>query len=1057
MKKLLLSLLFTLAFVAWGQELKNLLVNPDFTSGLDNWEILNDENIGTATPKAGGGIELNVKMSKNSGLFKLQQAITTLQVGTSYRLYFTAECEKPQTRSVVISYRMRNKSQNLGFIKWVPLVQGTQKVYVDIIPGLESDNPNDPPVLAFYLGELDGKVTFSDMTLLDLSQITPVKPPFADKWTIFGVVKPDVNAYDAIPETLPGLAEGKIIKPFTMKVPSKLEESKINLRLEVGQERDGFKNPAMLYNEFEATEDKLIPVGFGSDWYMELYMNGKLLYSTMKDGNMTQKISPANHLVFLPVRAGKNLFAVKVLAGSQGWRFCWGAVQPPPAPQRFTAAEGYHPMPIDELAVKEGSALDLSAFIEAPAGKYGKAILLPNGHIGFENNRTPQRFFGFSGDPDEQVWRLCSRKTYPQVAAEYARAIRAQGYNLFRMHGFDEWVMANSKEDMKPTDFYMDRWDRLVYEMKQHGVYCQLNLFAFSLFSTDKERFAMGQKRQINKCLFIVGEPKLRARFAEAAKQFLNHVNPYTGLAWKDDPVFVGVEYYNELGLNIESLNGCKNSYPADYKYIVDKWRTFLQKKYAPETGRKCPYPQSVMDNPPLPKFYERYQLRVDFDEFWYENMKEAYRFCDQVMKDCGYKGLTIQCPMPALRETAVSWEAVQIVDGHGYHAHPDQGEQPGSNVDQSSSLNSAAITFRRKFGSVIYGRPFFYNENNFVFRNPYQYEKPMALDAYAAFNDWDSLAIHAGAVALKNNQRLSSFHTANNPVLRAGEFMASLFFLRRDVTPAQHKIAVALNKDYIFSIGKSSNSLSTTQSRLALLTHVSAMVTDLPIYNRVPTPSKPDMTIRPADDSAEIVWHGWYAEAKDGASSDPSIDAIVKDMRQRGMLPADNITDLEKQIYQSETGELTLFAKEKKMTIITPKSEAITLTAGAKGKLATLDITKNTVNSMIGLASVDNQPLTTSKRMVMVLSTRVANTNMQHDPTGEKLRVIGSLPILYQCGDYEINIARKDNLRCWALSITGERMEEIPLKRTANGLQFSLDMASLKNGPTPFFELAAE
>ena len=376
--------------------------------------------------------------------------------------------------------------------------------------------------------------------------------------------------------------------------------------------------------------------------------------------------------------------------------------------------------------------------------------------------------------------------------------------------------------------------------------------------------------------------------------------------------------------------------------------------------------------------------------------------------------------------------------------------------MSQVSSIAEAANVFRRRFGQHIYGRPFFFNEHNYCFRNPFQYEKPVALDAYAALNDWDSLAIHSGAVALTNDKRASSFEVANNPVLRAGEFLSSLFFLRRDVAPAKHNVAVALSKNYVFRPGNSANALAPTQSRITLLTKAASLFTDLPRYDRVPQPGGPDMTIAPAG-SGEIVWHGWYAAAKETAAADSSLEALVKTMRSRGILPKDNITDLAKQIYQSETGEITMFAKEKKMTVVTPKSEAVALTAGKTEKLNTIDVKRNSVNSLIGLASVDNKALTESGRMVLVLSTRVANTNMQHDPSGVHLRVIGTLPILYQCGEYEIEIRRAEKLRCYALSLTGERKEEIPLVRSADGWKFALDMAKLKHGPTPFFELVAE
>lgn len=1035
-----------------GATVQNILQNPDFSSGMAHWELTGTN--GKATPGK-DCLVLDIQKSSNSGSFKLSQPLENMKVGQIYYFYFTVLCEKPQTRPVVVSYRMRRKAKNLGFIKWVPLKQGLQRLCLEIVPGENSSDLNDPPVISFYLGELDGRVVLSDLQLVDLGTVMAEPPPFSETWTVFGLVDPSVQVVDSIPAALPGIRE-KMVKPFRIKVPPVREDKNINLRLEVGVSRKKFKDPAMLYNEFNASADGLLPVGFGADWYMELHLNGQLVYSTMENGNGKNPVSAKDHLVFLPVKKGKNLLAVKVLAGSQGWRLCWGGVEPPPAPEVFTAKEGFFPIALDRLAVKKDTALDLSGIIDAPAGKYGRAVLSPAGRVVFEKNPQPQRFFGFSSHADESVWKTSSDKEFDRLVVEYARAIRAQGYNLFRMHGFDSWIMAYSKEDKKPLPRYLDRWDRMVYEMKRQGIYLQLNLFAFWLYASEKDWFPVAEKRMANKVLFLVGEPALRARFAEMAGKVMNHVNPYTGLAWKDDPVFIAMEYYNELGLGVEYAGRMKFSYPDDYKFFMDKWRGFLQKKYANLPKEKCPHSEAVMTNPRLPVAHDRSQLRVDYDEFWYENMKETYRFCDQVMKDNGYKGLTTQCPMPALRCTAAFWESIQIPDAHGYHCHPYNGEQPGSKVVQVSSIEEGASLFNQSFGRRIYGRPFFFNEHNYVFRNPYQYEKPVALDAYAAFQDWDARAIHAGAVALKNDRRADSFHAANNPVLRAGEFLASLFFLRRDVAPAKHKVAVALNKDYVFSIGNSANALSPALSPLALLTNVASLFTDLPRYRNVPELQKPDMTLVPGN-GAEIEWHGWFAAAKKSAVKDSSLGTAVKRLRSHGILSGKNKTDLSKKIYQSETGELTLFAKEKKVTVITPKSEAVALIAGKQARLDVLDIRKNSVNTLIGLASVDNKSLKASNRMVLVLSTRIANTNMQHDPSGELLRVIGTLPILYQCGQYNVRIARKEKMRCYALSLTGERKEEIPLISSADGCILSLDVAKLKQGPTPFFELVTE
>lgn len=92
-----------------------------------------------------------------------------------------------------------------------------------------------------------------------------------------------------------------------------------------------------------------------------------------------------------------------------------------------------------DLAVQAGSVLDLSSLVEAgPAGKHGAAVVLPDGHIGFENRRTAQRFFcasfAFSpasgGFPDKD-----------RAALVVTQLVRS-GYNAVRLQNVDANLMS---------------------------------------------------------------------------------------------------------------------------------------------------------------------------------------------------------------------------------------------------------------------------------------------------------------------------------------------------------------------------------------------------------------------------------------------------------------------------------------------------------------------------------------------------------------------------------------------------------------------------------------
>lgn len=163
------------------------------------------------------------------------------------------------------------------------------------------------------------------------------------------------------------------------------------------------------------------------------------------------------------------------------------------------------------------------------------------------------------------------------------------------------------------------------------------------------------------------------------------------------------------------------------------------------------------------------------------------------------------------------------------------------------------------------------------------------------------------------------------------------------------------------------------------------------------------------------------------------------------------------KGIYQSETGEITLFSKEKKLTVITPRSEAVALPGNSSAKLDRLEVRKTGVNALIALASVEKVPLNKAKRMVLICSTRPANTGMERTLDDELLRINGTTPVLLQSGKFELAVRHPDKLRCFALRLDGKRMEEIPTNTDNGGTVIALDTATLKNGPTPFFELTAE
>ena len=82
--------------------------------------------------------------------------------------------------------------------------------------------------------------------------------------------------------------------------------------------------PSVFLKVFEAPMDGILAVGCGADKFFRIYVNGKLCYDLMKEGDSHYPASLTSHTVAIPVRKGRNIVAVPLLSGSKSWTFCFG-------------------------------------------------------------------------------------------------------------------------------------------------------------------------------------------------------------------------------------------------------------------------------------------------------------------------------------------------------------------------------------------------------------------------------------------------------------------------------------------------------------------------------------------------------------------------------------------------------------------------------------------------------------------------------------------------------------------------------------------------------------
>ncbi|MHC4741506.1 MAG: cellulase family glycosylhydrolase, partial [Planctomycetota bacterium] len=197
------------------------------------------------------------------------------------------------------------------------------------------------------------------------------------------------------------------------------------------------------------------------------------------------------------------------------------------------------------------SPVDLSFLNHRPAGRYGFVKAL-NDKLVFERGGEA-RFWG----GNIAAYAIYVEKA--QIEAQAERIARL-GYNLMRFHHHDStrWVGRTVIDKTRPDSQHfdaevMDRLDYWIKCLKDRGVYVWLDLHVGRVFKAgDKigEGFAEMDRRSEGDGAEGKGYCYFNDRITQLMKQFnqkyLDHVNRYTGLAYKNDPAIMGLLITNE-------------------------------------------------------------------------------------------------------------------------------------------------------------------------------------------------------------------------------------------------------------------------------------------------------------------------------------------------------------------------------------------------------------------------------------------------------------------------------------------------------------------------------
>ena len=762
--------------------------------------------------------------------------------------------------------------------------------------------------------------------------------------------------------------------------------------------------------------------------YFDVSLNGKRICKTTHADRFSKEAA-----LEVEVKPGTNVLKIAARAGKDGWK-C-NVVEPY---RTFVFRENaeWKPYRFESNIVLPGSALDLSSQVPRPAGAAGRLSVGADGSFVFEKEpEVPVRLLGTNGiglrfDRPAEEFRSNARR--------FAQQARRLGYRIIRTHWYLDRMCLNTGADLKIDPEMLNRWDILIDELKKEGVYLHFTLLSFILYG-DSEA-AMKDRRYHKLMAYLDGEWET-ARLDFAANALFRHVNPYTGLAWKDEPAIAIVEYYNEQELGLNFLPRTLKEYPAARERLKELFAKWQMERYGNITA-ELPVNLSGPD-------------REREAEFWFSRARISARKFGEIVRAAGYPGLVAPYSFSkSLGHCAARWEFADVGDCHAYFQHPTNWSRSGSVVASGSSISAGADYWRSSFGTRLAGRPFIVSEYNHCYWNPYRYETGLLFGAYSAFQGGGALMIHSGGVEVGRPGRVSCFSVAHSPLMLAGQFLTAQLFQRGDVCRSAHRVTVPVTREFMRRNGNSLFALDNAQTMLAFLSGFSVEFPEVASAQKVPPP-KADLRIPPFGVS-NIFSHGWFSSVTGNGSSD-LLQKTVAQMKAKGILSPENKTAPERGIFESDTGELLMDCGGKQLLVTTPRTEAAAVVSGESIALKTVSILRSSIPACVALSSVDNRPLASSSRMVLVYQTEDANAGMVLGGDRATLHALGSRPILCRTGKLSLNAKLKPaDWRLFALGPDGSRREELPAEYRDGVLSLTIDTASLKSGPTVFFELAA-
>lgn len=701
--------------------------------------------------------------------------------------------------------------------------------------------------------------------------------------------------------------------------------------------------------------------------------------------------------------------------------------------------------------VKPGSALDFSSFgfADGPCGKHGR-IVARGDHFEYERKPgEPLRFMGVN---------LCaSGTTLPHAeSCQLVENLVRLGYNSVRLHHHERSITDSKGDGIAFDAEGLDRFDYLMAVCREKGVYVTTDLFvsrrvSWQSIGEDGDGMPGGDKAPLSMHDFktlIHFHEGAKSNYLSFARNWLNHVNPYTKTRNADDPTLAWLSLVNEGNLGNFDMKPFKRF----ERLVLPKWRAWLAKRRAaapeyaavpdtlpdavieiPKDDRVVAFVESPVTNGV--KFSAKAHA-IAFQQFLASLESDFLHEMRGILRDefgcrvlvTNMNGWRFMAPEQLVRNQ------LDYVDDHYYYAHPSF-LGPGHSLP--ARIYGACVNNIRKLDEFgvpydvtrrLFGRPFTVSEYNFC--PPWKTRSACAFlsGATAAMQDWSALwrfcwtATDKGSVD-SSKKIMNHFDMAGDPCATATERAICCFFMRRDMP----ELGVMYPNLY-------------PPSELAKLCAKAEDPTDC-IARWVAYRAKVGGMV------AENLPEGMKCFKRFSATRpEKTMREVCEDM---GCNPADVVTSVD--------GAVKVNRKEGTITVDTLR------TAGGFVENPGVVETRNMRADVKGLytavwvSSLDMRPIDETDRLLLTLIGDVQNDGIEYED--EEMRVLrrwgkGGRIARRTSADVAVSLKRGAVWKVYALKPDGSRKREIASAIVGDRLKFRADIAGDPDEAEFYYEI---